>query len=46
MSHCSQTFPVDFMEFYWKDDIWNFLRNLREIQYNDGKELIDSKIDL
>ena len=30
MSHCSKTFSVDFLEFYWKDDIW---RNLQTNSY-------------
>ena len=49
MPHCSQTFSVDFAIFIAKttlEEIKEICKHIhKEIQYNNEKEIIDSKID-
>ena len=52
MSHCSQTFSVDFLRFLLKptfeefEEICEQICKEKEIQYNDETKMIDSNIDL
>ena len=47
MSHCSPMFSVDFLELYWKDEIWRICRSLRTNSQliRKEKKIIDSNID-